>query len=190
VLSSTLDTRGSRVYLFMANPQKENGNTQIANELYGALAQADLTSTEYKIILTVIRKTYGFNKKEDRISLSQFVEYTKISRSMICRAINKLVNRSILVKPNTPPKGQINTYRLNKDYNQWVVKQSILVNQIDLSSEPRDNRVVNLAGHTKDNIQNTNKRGEKFLWICESNNKHPMSQSGCDCKWINLTYQK
>lgn len=55
----------------MASPQTEDGYTAIANEIMEALIAAELSGQEFRIALLVIRKTYGFKKKEDAISLSQ-----------------------------------------------------------------------------------------------------------------------
>ena len=62
----------------MANPQKENGFTSIANEILEALARVDLPSYERRVVDVIIRKTWGFVDKNgkhkiwDRISYSQF----------------------------------------------------------------------------------------------------------------------
>jgi len=54
----------------MANPQPEDGHIDIANEIAEKLARTQLSGTEHKIIWAIWRKTWGWHKKEDRISLS------------------------------------------------------------------------------------------------------------------------
>jgi len=56
----------------MANPQPENGHTDIANEIIEALWKINLSSYEWRVLLYLLRKTYGWHKKTDQISLSQF----------------------------------------------------------------------------------------------------------------------
>ncbi len=102
----------------MASPQKENGYTAIANDLYDAIIRWHLSSYEISIVWCVIRKTYGWQKKEDWISLSQFVEATSISKPHICRALNLLLKQKILIKRK---KGIISLYGIQKDYDKWVV---------------------------------------------------------------------
>lgn len=46
----------------------DDGYTRIANELLEAVMAADLTARQLKVVLAVIRKTYGFGKKFDRIT--------------------------------------------------------------------------------------------------------------------------
>jgi len=133
----------------MANPQKENGNTQLANEIWDALTGAGLNGTEAALILHVIRKTYGWHKKFDRISLTQFEKHLGKSRPAVCRAIKFLVvNKLLLV--NETLLG--NEYGLNKDYTKWLVNKPLLVNKMKRASKQNDTRVVNKTLHTKETI--------------------------------------
>ena len=49
----------------MASPQKENGYTPIAHEILEALAKQLLSPDEWRILMIIFRKTYGWDKKED-----------------------------------------------------------------------------------------------------------------------------
>lgn len=75
----------------------DDGYTKIANELLEAAMSADLTVRQLKIVLAVIRKTYGFNKKTDRITNTQIASMTGIHHTHICKAKNELLERNILV---------------------------------------------------------------------------------------------
>ena len=97
----------------MASPQIENGYTRIANELLEHFTFAGINGSEYRIILIIIRKTYGFNKKKDRISISQFQE-TGMRRINVVRTIKSLIRKKIIFKEN-------GVYELNKDWEDWVV---------------------------------------------------------------------
>lgn len=52
----------------MANPQIVDGYTRIANELLDALIRSGLTKRELRVVLVVIRQTYGYNRSSDDIS--------------------------------------------------------------------------------------------------------------------------
>ncbi len=108
----------------MSNPQLEDGYTKIANELIEALFRIRLSGREYAIILCVIRKTYGFNKKEDWISYGKFEKFTGLTRSCVYRAIEGLVAKKLLVADKQ--LGQT-IYSLNKRYLEWVVADKQLV---------------------------------------------------------------
>lgn len=98
----------------MANPQKENGYVGIANELMEHVMRLPIDGGGFRILLSVIRRTYGFRKKKDYISLSKFQEYTGMSRSHVLKQIKKLVLYRVLVKDG-------NMYNLNKNWEEWVV---------------------------------------------------------------------
>ena len=106
----------------MINPQKENGFTPIANELMNELVRVRLCGVEWQILLFVIRKTYGFNKKTDIIPISQFEKGCLLDRTQVCRKLKTLVAKQLLVKTE---KG----YSFNKHYNEWVVAKQLVAKQ-------------------------------------------------------------
>lgn len=108
----------------MANPQKENGYTPIANEILERLVNACLLGAEYSILLFILRKTYGYHKKSDRISLTQFEKATGLSRPTVVKTLKNLVNRNMLkVFIQDGNKG----YSFQKNHEEWVVKAYLLV---------------------------------------------------------------
>lgn len=102
----------------MDNPQKENGYTSIANELMEALSKYRIPGEQMQCLLFIIRKTYGFNKKWDTISNSQFTKATGLKKSSVCRALNELVSKNIVYKK---VNGYIPSYGFNKQYAKWKV---------------------------------------------------------------------
>ncbi len=136
----------------MANPQKENGYVAIANEIVDQLCLYRLSGEEWQVLLVVLRRTYGWNKKEDAISFSQFAEATNIPRPNVIRAIKKLVSKKILgsIKKDT---SSMNVYEFNKDYDTWqVVSKKIpgIKKDTTLVSKMIP-KVVSKMIHTKDN---------------------------------------
>jgi len=80
------------------SPQIENGYTQIANELMDAIIQIRIPGEARQCLDFIIRKTYGWHKKSDAISLSQFVSATGLSKVHVCRMLNKLVVMNLITK--------------------------------------------------------------------------------------------
>lgn len=109
----------------MASPQKENGFTAIANEILENIVKTPLLGSEYQVLFFIIRKTYGYQKREDIISLSQFQKCTGLSRPTVVKTIKNLVSRRMIVKICLP--GARISFRFNKDYEEWVVNTSKLV---------------------------------------------------------------
>ena len=92
----------------------EDNFTQVPHQILEALARTHLKPNESKIIFLVMRKTYGWHKQSDWISLGQIEEYTGITRSNVCRYIKSLEDRDILVKDS------LNCLRLSEDTARWV----------------------------------------------------------------------
>jgi len=126
----------------MASPQLENGFTKISNEILETLVNAGLLGSEFQVILFVIRKTYGWGKKRDIISLTQFEQGTNLSRLTIIKTIKNLVIKNMLVK-TAIPHNRI-TYSYQKNYNEWVVNTDKLVKH-SIGSKDRLTRLVNTA---------------------------------------------
>ncbi|AUT46989.1 replication protein [Achromobacter sp. AONIH1] len=102
-----------------ASPQVEDGYTRISNELLGALVLADLSKQQWEVMMAVIRKTYGFNKTEDDIALSQLAAMTDGDRGNLSRAVAGLVSRRMLNR-SRGRHGQM--LSINKDYTLWGMK--------------------------------------------------------------------
>lgn len=152
------------------DPQLEHGYTKIANELYDAITRWHLSSYEYRILIFIIRKTYGWNKKEDWISLSQFSEGTNIRKPHVSRSLSLLIKQNIVTKggKRTNPK-----YSIQKRYNLWVKLPKGVRSHHQAQVLPKGVRAVTKGGNpvlpkgvihtytketlTKDTIQKTEK---------------------------------
>lgn len=137
----------------MASPQKENGYTPIANEILDHLIQTKINSDAWKLVLFIIRKTYGFNKKQDKIALSQFVLATQLKKSVVCRGLNRLNSMNIIIRI---ANDDCTIYRFNKDFDTWkpLSKLLTLAKQQTTVSQTANESLAK-QGHTKDNIQKT-----------------------------------
>jgi len=100
----------------MANPQKENGFTPIANAIVEALMKVNLSAYETRVLWFLFRKTYGWDKKTDWIALSQFSECIGIDRRLIHRCIKELLAKNMIVIEKDGSKFK---YGFQKDFDQW-----------------------------------------------------------------------
>jgi phage replication O-like protein O len=101
----------------MKCPQLENGYTKISNELLEAIIKIKIASNEKSILLAILRKTYGWGKKEDKISYTQLENLTGLNRSNVNKGIKALVAKMILVAKQQPSG---NIYQIQKDYSRWT----------------------------------------------------------------------
>ena len=130
----------------MSNESKFIPNfLQVPNAVIDELLP-DLTGAELKCYLVVIRKTKGWNKESDNISISQFMKATGLSNSAVIKACESLVKYGLLVKEN----GSRNTgiYAVNS-YSKTTYEKSSQV-----TCEESSHTINNI----KNTIQNTNKK--------------------------------
>lgn len=103
----------------MANPQKENGYAPIANEILEALARFRIPGECRQILDAIFRKTYGFNKKQDRIANSQLVDMTGMKKQNTSRSLSRLIEQKLVIKSDDyNADGFI--LKINKDYHDWI----------------------------------------------------------------------
>jgi len=78
--------------------------TQIPNAIFDLMADKDaqLTEAELKVILAIARKTFGWHKKRDKISLSQLEGLTAMTRKSVKAGLDAAITRGIVRR--TPDK--------------------------------------------------------------------------------------
>jgi len=99
------------------SPQIENGYLRIANELYDALLAHNLTGRQFKIVMAVLRKTYGYNKKKDDLSASQIGAICGIARNHVTEELNRLTELRVITK-SAGEYGSV--IGINKNHWEWI----------------------------------------------------------------------
>lgn len=135
----------------------EEKYTKIDNDFLMALVSSGLNGTEISAVLFVYRKTIGWNKKQDMISHSQFLDNIPVSKVSLIRALDnlQLVKILKLVKKGLSVKTS-NLWELELDFNKWqLVKKSKLVKKMKQTSKDFDNKLVKKTLPTKETIQKT-----------------------------------
>lgn len=137
---------------YMGKPQTEDGYIRIANELFDAILAFSFSGRQQKIVSAVMRKTYGFNKTQDEIGLTQFVNMTGIEMKHVSTVIAELVEMNVLIVSNGTHARLI---KINKNYQEWVsLKKGVSLKRVSLKEVKGspyfgDKPLPNL-GNTKD----------------------------------------
>ncbi|EPJ2464076.1 replication protein [Escherichia coli] len=98
----------------------DDGYTRFANELLEAIASADLTARQLKVMLAYVRKTYGFNKKTDRIADEQIAQLTGLSRQNVNKAKKELISMNCLFMDG-------NQIGVNREVYAWQFSKCLQV---------------------------------------------------------------
>ena len=133
----------------MANPQIENGYTRIANELLEALCLAKLSANEYKVVLCIIRHTYGYGKTSTELSIKQISLIVGIDPCNVSKIITKLAKNNIITVSNNS-YNKPRTLAVQKDFEKWekgLLNQQLLnqqlLNQQLLNQQPQSCQINN-----------------------------------------------
>ncbi len=96
----------------------EDGFMRVANEITDSLLMADLTVRQLKVMLAIMRKTYGFNKPMDRLTNTQIAAMTGIHHTHVCAAKRQLIERKFLIADGVK-------IGVNKVVSQWISQDSL-----------------------------------------------------------------
>ncbi len=157
-----------------ASPQAENGYTTIANEIMERLAKVKLRPYESCTLWAIFRKTYGWKKKEDKISVTQFQKITGLDRRHQHKALKTLVEKNIIIKKRD---SYIVTYGFQKDYTKWkvlpksaIVTPSKTIAQIGNTLLPKSATELLLkSAPTKETKETIQKKEEKTIFSLKTN---------------------
>ena len=131
----------------------DDGFMRVANELTDSILMADLTARQLKIMLAIMRKTYGFNKPLDRITNTQIAAMTGIHHTHVCSAKRQLIDRGFLISNGA-------RIGINKHISMWEMKgisqsSESLAKAAKQTLAKSANTLSPKQLNTKDNIQKT-----------------------------------
>ena len=154
----------------MANPQVEQGFTTIANTLLDALPRARCNVREHIVLISIIRLTYGWNKKTDAISAGQISKATGIDRRNVQHVLAELERRRFITVERQGGR-RCSIIGIQKDYELWLETDVSRDASSDVSPDARLTDVSTDASDVSVNVsadvstdplqrQKTQRRGE------------------------------
>lgn len=122
-------------------------HTQVPNDLFDDLLR-ELTGSELRIVLIILRKTRGWHKETDKISYSQIQQLTGLSRASVSKGISSLAERRLIAIDKA---GNTHSYKINY-YTGLKNKPVQKINQSSLKTEPQTGSKTE---HTKETVKET-----------------------------------
>lgn len=159
----------------MSNNSFIPNSFQVPNALVDEL-MAEMSGIELKCYLFVVRKTKGWNKDCDAISLSQFIKFTGAGKTAVVDALKNLVELGLLVKKT----GVRNTsvYAINLFGNQ-TSSENELVQKVNRTSSESELVTSSESEHTKNNnINTTTKNKNNSTRTAQTNVKELLAEYG------------
>ena len=139
----------------------QSNYTQVPNVFFDEILEG-LNLAETKVLLAIMRKTFGWQKQIDRISYSQIVKMTGLSKVSISSGIKSLEKKDIIFVIRN---GQECLYSV-KVYSE-TGKEGLLVSNEE-SEREMFNRLSNFTGAGKEGLQVCDKTGKGSLHTKES----------------------
>lgn len=124
----------------MANPQREDGHVDLANDIVEALAHTQLSGYESRVLWALFRQTWGWverdkkgkikrdkkgqlvKKKMATISSKDWIKLTGLNKHNVSRTLRHLLLRRIVIKNDNN-----NEWGPQKDYDKWLEPISKIV---------------------------------------------------------------
>jgi len=141
--------------------------TQVPNFIFDLMGQ--LSSSELVVLLFICRKTYGWHKVKDNISLSQMIEGTGLSKPTVVYSLKSLLIKGILAKETNKKSG--NLYVVlepeigsdGKEFYHGMVKNSTnqMVKNSTIQKKHLNKKEINKNIEENSNIQSSIFRKEE-----------------------------
>lgn len=103
----------------MASPQLENGYTRLANQLFEAVIRSGFTARMFRIVLLVLRETYGVGGRQlAPLSFDYVAMRTGLLRRHVIETMMQLERAGVL-QVSRRPAPAVNLWGIVKDYERW-----------------------------------------------------------------------
>ncbi|ENG3619316.1 replication protein [Acinetobacter baumannii] len=154
---------------------------QIPNDLIDNGDMAKMKGAALPCYLLIVRKTRGWNKQADSISLSQFVKATGYNKDTVQKGLLILEEMGVIIRLET-----------DKQINEWSLTDQIITTEnhtknspsenlamLKNSTEPYENLVSN---HTKNSPHNNNNKNKEKQGVGYSENFEKFWSAYPTCK--------
>lgn len=159
----------------MSNNSFIPNSFQVPNALVDEL-MAEMSGIELKCYLFVVRKTKGWNKDCDAISLSQFIKFTGAGKTAVVDALKKLVDLGLLTKKTGSRNTSVFSINL---FGKRTSSESELVQKVNSTSSESELVTSSESEHTKNNnINTTTKNKNNSTRTAKTNVKDLLAEYG------------
>lgn len=96
-------------------PQVEDGYTRIANDLLEQVMAAPFTLRELRVVMAVVRLTYGWNRKQARVTGGLLAKLTGLPDTIAAKVLSGLIAKNVVLRHG----GSRSPISLNKHAEEW-----------------------------------------------------------------------
>ena len=118
----------------MANPQPDK-YTKVSNELLENIPKYKFNGSQLRILLVLIRYTYGFKRKQAELSLTFLSKATQIHKEQLRRELDKLIENKVITVVKKSSYNSTRIISFNKDYDEWNIEMSELITRLSTNNQ-------------------------------------------------------
>lgn len=120
----------------------ENGYLRLANQIQDALCIVELSGREFRVLNAIVRLTYGWSKKSDRIANSLIADKTTLKVKHVSEAVLSLAYRNIIILRRI---GQTRYIGINTSLDKWAyTKPNCMKCPVDFPSAEADTWAITI----------------------------------------------
>jgi len=153
---------------------EQGGYARIHNAILEQLALRSLTSREYACVIYLLRMTYGFSRKECKLSYRDFAKATGTTPGNAHDTLSSLMARRIVLQVSIG-SNRVSTWSFNKYFEQWDMPESTDAPTSDLSASVPESGTLGSASEGA----SVPKSGTPVF----PNQEHQCSQIGNESHW-------
>lgn len=130
----------------------ENGYLRLANQIQDALCIVELSGREFRVLNAIVRLTYGWSKKSDRITNSLIADKTTLKVKHVSEAVLSLAYRNIITLRRI---GQTRYIGINTILDKWAyTKPNCMKCPVDFPSADAGTWVISIPENRDNRPQN------------------------------------
>ncbi|HEM8735931.1 TPA: replication protein [Klebsiella aerogenes] len=150
-----------------------NGYTKIANEIQKLKPRLRMSGREWQCLEAVIWLTYGWNKKQDRVTNTVIAELTDLGESHISDTIKSLAERKIIFAHK---QGVMKIVGINTELSEWILDKPKTGKLFPESGKvlPKTGKLFPETGDTQYKNKNNSKRSSSSRNSKESRNEETL----------------
>lgn len=150
-----------------------NGYTKIANEIQKLKPRLRMSGREWQCLEAVIWLTYGWNKKQDRVTNTVIAELTDLGESHISDTIKSFAERKIIFAHK---QGVMKIVGINTELSEWILDKPKTGKLFPESGKvlPKTGKPFPETGDTQYKNKNNSKRSSSSRNSKESRNEETL----------------
>ena len=132
----------------------KKGYTEFYNDIFDSLIASKFGALEIRVILAIVRRTYGYHKPIAKISLRMFGKMIKTNHGNVSKVIDRLVENEIIDQikgPTINNRKTVHKYAINEEsLHRWYTRKGLSSkHKKDVSGTPIKDKKKNIKERFK-----------------------------------------